>query len=106
MKSVRNVLVISAIVLTAATAFFVAGLIVGGFGGFQVKTSLIEAEEIENPRAEYYRGVYDVCIQQTKKTDFCRNTVLRVTDAEWYEKPSVGWEWPLTTGDTVAQGSH
>ena len=81
MKRVRNTLVISTIILTAATVFFVAGLIVGGFGGFQVKASLVKAEETENPRAEYYRGVYDVCIQQTKKTDFCRNTVLRVTDA-------------------------
>ena len=106
MQKFRNALIISTIVLAAATAFFVAGLIVGGFGGFQMKSSLDKAEDLETPRAEYYRGVYDVCIQQTKKTDFCRDTVLRVTDADWYEKPSVGWEWPLTSDNSVAQGSH
>jgi hypothetical protein len=106
MKRVPNDLIISTIILTAATAFFIAGLIVGGFGGFQMKTSLVEAEETGDSRAEYYRGVYDVCIQQTRRTEFCLNTVLRLMDAQWYEKPSVGWEWPLTRDNTVAQGSH
>lgn len=103
MKQVRNILFIGITILVTAIAFFAGGLLVGGYGGYRVTTATVEAPQMENPEAEYYRGIYDICIQQTHKVDFCLAAVRKVTGAKWYEKPSKGWAWPLSANDTVAQ---
>ncbi len=105
MNKVRNALFISITILVSATVFFTAGLVAGGFGSYRMTAATVEAQKIEAAKSEYYRGVYDVCVQQTRKTDFCLKTVRKVNAAEWYEKPSSGWEWPLATSDTVAKGN-
>lgn len=103
MKEVRNALLITIVIVMAATAFFTAGLIAGSFGGYRVITATFRAPEAKDAKAEYYRGVYDICLQQTHKIDFCLDTVQKMTNDDWYEKPSSGWEWPLTINDPVAQ---
>jgi hypothetical protein len=105
MKNLRTVLLMSFIIITAAGAFFTAGLIVGGVGGYRFIEATSEPEDAEQIKAEYYRGVYDVCVQQTKKPEFCLSTVKKVTDSGWYEKPSTGWQWPLDESKSVAQGN-
>lgn len=104
MKNLRNLLLLGLIIVTAASAFFAAGLIVGGVSGYRLVETTTEPEDPEQIKAEYYRGVYDVCVQQTKKPEFCLTTVKKVTDSGWYEKPSTGWQWPLDENKSVAQG--
>ncbi len=51
-----------------------------------------------DPEAEYWRGVYDVCLAQTKQPEMCLESVARFKaehSEEWYEAPSPGYEWPL-----------
>lgn len=51
-----------------------------------------------DPEAEYWRGVYDVCLWQTHQPEMCLESV-RGFHAEhrddWYIAPSPGYEWPL-----------
>ena len=103
MKNVRNTMFLSVVILTAAAAFFAIGLFAGGYFGHRLATVAIEAEEIDLAEGEYYRGVYDICIQQIRKVKTCQKIVKSVTEAHWYDKPSTGWEWPQTRGNSVAQ---
>jgi hypothetical protein len=92
-----------AVILVTGAAFFSFGLLVGSFGGFQIANHADVVERTKDAEAEYYRGVYDVCFQQIRRFDFCLKTVRKMNEANWYEKPSSGWEWPLTMDDSVAQ---
>lgn len=102
MTKVRNILFIIAVILVTGAAFFSFGLMVGSFGGFQITNQTGVAEETKDAEAEYYRGVYDVCYQQIRRFDLCLKTVQKMNQANWYEKPSSGWEWPLSIDDPVA----
>jgi hypothetical protein len=103
MTNVRHILLIIAIISVTGGAFFSLGLLVGSFGGFQIANYAGVVEETKDAEAEYYRGVYDVCFQQIRRFDFCLKTVRKMNDANWYEKPSSGWEWPLAIDNPVAQ---
>jgi hypothetical protein len=94
----------SIIILFTASAFFATGLIAGGFGGYQIATVMAKSQEVENAEAQYYRGVYDVCVQQTRQFSFCLKMAQKVNGSKWYEKPSSGWEWPLAVNSTIAKG--
>jgi hypothetical protein len=48
-----------------------------------------------DPEAEYYRGVYDTCLQGLRQVKPCLNVVRRAKEADWYGKPSSGWRWPV-----------
>ena len=98
MNKVRTTLFLGLIMLMAATTLTI-GLVIGSFGGYQFGARAVEPPEIEDAQAEYYRGVYDICIQQTRRSEFCLKTVRRLTQSDWYEKPSPGFEWPPTTSD-------
>lgn len=50
-------------------------------------------EQSINPEEAYYRGVYDVCANQTHEPEFCLIQVEKLRRAGWYEKDSYGWEW-------------
>lgn len=50
-----------------------------------------------DPRAEYYRAMYDVCVAQTRQPELCRRSVAGYAEKGWYEAPSEGWDWPLST---------
>jgi len=107
MKKVYNTILKTLIIFLIGIVFFTTGLIIGNLGGFraaidQVGTQAIESEEIKDAEAQYYRGAYDVCIQQIKRFDFCREFVRKMTGANWYNKPSSGWEWPLAASKSVA----
>jgi hypothetical protein len=103
MANVRNILFIIAVILVTGVVFFSFGLLVGSFGGFQITNHVGLAEETKDAEAEYYRGVYDICFQQIRRFDYCLKTVRKMHEANWYEKPSSGWEWPLTIDEPVAQ---
>jgi hypothetical protein len=105
MTNVRNNLFIIAVILVTGTAFFSFGLLVGSVGGFQIANQTGVAEETNDAEAEYYRGVYDICFQQIRRFDYCLKTVRKMNEANWFEKPSSGWEWPLTDDDPVAQAN-
>lgn len=46
--------------------------------------------------AEYWRGVYDVCLAQTRQPVICLNSVAGFrARGGWYEQPSPGYAWPL-----------
>lgn len=55
-----------------------------------------------DPEAEYYRGVYDVCIAQTQQTEACRDVTATFRQRGWFEKPSPGWAWPLPAAGSVS----
>jgi hypothetical protein len=103
MTNVRNILIIIAGILVTGATFFSFGLLVGSYSGFQIANHAGLAEETKDAEAEYYRGVYDVCFQQIRRFDVCLKTVRKMNEANWYEKPSSGWEWPLTIDEPVAQ---
>ena len=56
-----------------------------------------------NAEAEYYRGIYDVCVQYGLRgnrrlatvSDACRDYVRRLVVKRWYYGRSPGWEWPI-----------
>jgi hypothetical protein len=48
-----------------------------------------------DPEAEYYRGAYDVCLQQVERVDFCLSVIGRMKDDDWYGQQSGGWRWPV-----------
>ena len=53
------------------------------------------SETIEADKEEqYYRGVYDVCIQQMRDVSFCKDIVRKVIVGSWYARPSLDWQWP------------
>lgn len=62
-----------------------------------------EAVSSEDPEAEYYRAVFDVCIFSAHKAGAvpetavagCQDFVRRAIAGNWFEEPSRGWEWPL-----------
>lgn len=57
----------------------------------------------DDPKAEYYRAVFDVCIYSAHKAGAapetavsgCQDFVRRAIAGNWFEEPSRGWEWPL-----------
>lgn len=55
------------------------------------KTLVVE----EDKRAEYYRGIYDTCIKAGLDEFQCKMGILDLEDAQWYEKTSEGWSWPI-----------
>jgi hypothetical protein len=50
-----------------------------------------------DPEAQYWRGVYDVCLAQTHNPALCLDRVADFYERreDWYGAPSPGWEWPL-----------
>lgn len=50
-----------------------------------------------DPRAEYYRAMYDVCVAQMGDKELCLRSVAGYAEKGWYEEPSEGWDWPLPT---------
>jgi hypothetical protein len=103
MTSIRNALFLSVVVFVTASAFFALGLTAGGYFGYRFVTVADEVGSVDQAEAEYYRGIYDVCIQQVREIEMCHEIVHTVTDAGWYEKPSSGWEWPPDPEGTVAR---
>ena len=106
MQKVRNLFLPGLIIFMAAIAFFALGLSVGGYFGHQLATVTIETEEVDLAEGEYYRGIYDFCLQQMRTVKPCHKIVQTVTDARWYEKPSTGWTWPPTAKQSVAQSQR
>lgn len=60
-----------------------------------LKTAIPKATPAADPQAEYYRGLYDVCVQATGDLQGCLGWVTKAYKSKWYEQPSAGWEWPL-----------
>ncbi|GIK36545.1 MAG: hypothetical protein BroJett011_03780 [Chloroflexota bacterium] len=48
-----------------------------------------------DPEAEYYRGLYDVCVAQTRQREMCLKAVGGFRAKGWYEQESPGYEWPM-----------
>ena len=56
-----------------------------------------------NAEAEYYRGIYDICVQYGLRgnrrlatvSKACRDYVRRLVVKGWYNGRSPGWEWPI-----------
>lgn len=53
------------------------------------------APEGADPEAEYYRGLYDTCMQLLLSPSICMKNVMDAYENDWYGQPSRGWEWPL-----------
>jgi len=47
----------------------------------------------DDARAEYYRGVYDVCMAYVSELNYCVGMVKHGVENDWYESPSDGWKW-------------
>jgi hypothetical protein len=62
-----------------------------------------ETVSSEDPEAEYYRAVFDVCIFSAHQAGAapetavagCQDFVRRAIAGNWFGEPSRGWEWPL-----------
>lgn len=50
-------------------------------------------------KAEYYRGIYAVCVGQMGDIDFCLKAVGHMVNLGFYEAPDPGFEWPLPNPD-------
>ena len=45
--------------------------------------------------SEYYRGIYDACMQQVYGDwRFCHQIIRKVKSDDWYKKPSLRWPEP------------
>lgn len=71
--------------------------------GEETPSPVEEVVSSEDPEAEYYRAVFDVCIFSAHKAGAapetamagCQDFVRRAIAGNWFEEPSRGWEWPL-----------
>jgi len=103
MSIIRNPILIGIVILLTALAFFSTGFIAGGLEGYRAEASeRLERSNLKAAEAEYYRGVYDLCVQQVGRNDVCLKFVKKMIEAEWYDKPSSGWDWPLIPNDPIA----
>lgn len=85
----RLSLFLAAVVL----ALTLAGLAIVAAAGLYA----LSASNSPDPRAEYYRAMYDVCVAQMGDRELCRRSVAGYVEKGWYEAPSEGWDWPLDT---------
>lgn len=47
-------------------------------------------------REQYYRGIYDTCIQTDLTITQCRSLVREISqEIDPYEKASIEWNWPI-----------
>lgn len=69
---------------------FAQGVLIGG--GIVFAYANRQQADLE---AQYYRGLYDVCLAQTRLPEMCLNSVSEFKARDWYEQESQGWDWPL-----------
>jgi len=80
------------------------GIVAGGsyFAG-QWNTERMDANERvgleQEAEAEYYRGLYDGCMQTFKKSvgapEICGQVIQSTYKSDWYGKASLEWRWPI-----------
>lgn len=79
----------SIIIAGACFLSFIIGAIVPGLIAINLYLTRPEAE------AEYYRGLYDVCVGQTHQREMCLQATAKFKARDWYGLESVGWRWPI-----------
>ena len=89
--------------------FFICGVVYTGIvagGAYYVgqwNTGRMDANERANlaqeAEAEYYRGIYDDCMQVFKKSpsapEICGQITHATYKSDWYGKASLEWRWPI-----------
>jgi hypothetical protein len=54
--------------------------------------------------SEYYRGVFDACMQAAKQVEVCKAVVFVMYKNGWYEKSSTGYETPVISDPKLKSG--
>jgi hypothetical protein len=94
----QKVIVLVAMILSAIAGALVPLVVASLLSGPAFLVTMFfpgSAEPGPDPRAEYYRAMYDVCVYQTRQPEMCLKAVAGNASRNWYEDPSPGWEWPL-----------
>ena len=52
--------------------------------------------------AEYYRGVYDICMYTQHDANTCLALSASTAERDWYGQSSPGWDWPLPESESRA----
>jgi hypothetical protein len=89
-KAIVIATMILAAVAGALLPLAITAITVGG-----IYLAVTAANEAPDPREEYYRAMYDVCVAQTGLPELCLDSVAGYVEKHWYEDPSIGWQWPL-----------
>jgi hypothetical protein len=94
---IRKGIVLATMILAAVAGALVPLVITSllfGLAFFATTLPTGNAESGPDPREEYYRAIYDLCMSQVGQADFCLEQVEARERTDWYEQPSPGWEWP------------
>ena len=68
-----------------------------------IKLRIATSTSPRDAEGEYYRGIYDICVQYGLRgnrrlatvSEACRGYVRRLVAKDWYKGRSPGWEWPM-----------